>query len=1075
MVGRRARRRRWTGSASRRRCCRSRRPACTSATARRVDLAREVNEAGRRAVVDHPGRFGLLASLPLPDVDAAIAEIALLLRPPRRRRLRAAHERRRHLRERRVVRAGLPRARPPRRARAAPPDVAGVLGAHVARPAPTDARVLLRHHADRRRPRAQRHDRAQPRPRADRPARRRDAADRRRPRERVRARCSRPTSTCSRDLGRLHFDLAGFAVPAPARRAADADDARPPALRQRLPVHARAGRRGRGRAPRRRRRARRRAALEHRRGSSRPRPHERTHDEAPDRARLPRPRGARPATRSTPVFADVVGLVPGEPTAAGADTWRNDDTRQPARRAAGRAPTTRSPSASRRSTPPRSTRTVARLRAIGVDVADGDASERGVQTPRPHHRAVGRRRRDRARPRRRGRRPFSSPLVPGGFLTDGVGFGHAVFATTAFDESHRFLTDGLGFGQSDWLEMELAPGIELEVRFYHCNARHHTLALARAPFELPQTLHHVMFETNERDDVGAAFDRAWATDLPIPNGLGRHDNDGMFSFYLQTPGRLPDRGRPRRPGRRPTTGTTTAATTASARGVTSRCARREHDVDVDVAIVGYGPVGNALGDPARAARALGHRARAVARAVPAAARGALRPRGRPHPPVVRHRRRAAGDQRAGRGLRVAQRRRHDAAALRPDRRRPVRLAGVVDVQPAELERCSTAARARSASTSAAASRSPASTSTTTTSSSPAPTARPSRRASSSAATAPTARCATLLGVPVTDLGFFYDWLIVDVILDEPRVFDPDQPPDLRPGAADDGGVGRPGSAALGVHAPAARVARRAATTRRARGSCSRRGTCTPATPGSSATPSTRSTRATPSSGAPGACSSPATPRTSCRRSPARACARACATPRTSRGSSTSCSPVAPATRCSTRYESERLPSAKAAIEFSMELGKVICVPDPAEAARPRRGDGRRRRRRAGPRARPARHRQRVHPPDRAARGHAARAGPGRRPAVRRRARQRLAPRRPRRRRRPHRPRTSARGSSRSAAAIVALADPDPSFVRWFAEHDTTCALQRPDFYLYGTAPTAGSRDVAARRPSPPSRTGSTTT
>jgi predicted TIM-barrel fold metal-dependent hydrolase len=40
------------------------------------DLAREVNEAGRRAVVDHPGRFGLLGSLPLPDVDAAVGEIA---------------------------------------------------------------------------------------------------------------------------------------------------------------------------------------------------------------------------------------------------------------------------------------------------------------------------------------------------------------------------------------------------------------------------------------------------------------------------------------------------------------------------------------------------------------------------------------------------------------------------------------------------------------------------------------------------------------------------------------------------------------------------------------------------------------------------------------------------------------------------------------------------------------------------------------------------------------------------------------------------------------------------------------
>jgi 2-polyprenyl-6-methoxyphenol hydroxylase-like FAD-dependent oxidoreductase len=30
----------------------------------------------------------------------------------------------------------------------------------------------------------------------------------------------------------------------------------------------------------------------------------------------------------------------------------------------------------------------------------------------------------------------------------------------------------------------------------------------------------------------------------------------------------------------------------------------------------------------------------------------------------------------------------------------------------------------------------------------------------------------LLGVPVEDLGFFYDWLIVDVVLHEPRVYDP---------------------------------------------------------------------------------------------------------------------------------------------------------------------------------------------------------------------------------------------------------------------------------------------------------------
>ena len=111
-----------------------------------------------------------------------------------------------------------------------------------------------------------------------------------------------------------------------------------------------------------------------------------------------------------------------------------------------------------------------------------------------------------------------------------------MFATTAFDEAHRFLIDGLGMAQSDWIETEIAEGIPLEVRFYHCNPRHHTVALARAPFELPQKLHHLMVETNERDAVGLAFDRAWASGLPIANGLGRHDNDGMFSFYVVSPG-----------------------------------------------------------------------------------------------------------------------------------------------------------------------------------------------------------------------------------------------------------------------------------------------------------------------------------------------------------------------------------------------------------------------------------------------------------------------------------------------------------------------------------------------------------
>jgi 2,3-dihydroxybiphenyl 1,2-dioxygenase len=237
----------------------------------------------------------------------------------------------------------------------------------------------------------------------------------------------------------------------------------------------------------------------------------------------------------TPVLADVVGLVPGQP-AGTALTWRDDDRAQ--RVVVQSGPANDAVAIGFEAVDEAAfDATVAQLAAIGVDVTEGTDEEaegrrvqRLVRTPAPWGVEV-----EIVLGLAEAATRYESPLMPGGFLTEGVGFGHAVFATLAFDESVRFLTEGLGLAQSDWLVMELAPGIDLEVRFFHCNARHHTVALAKAPFELPQCLHHVMFEANSRDDVGAAFDRAWDAELPIPNGLGRHDNDGMFSFYLQTP------------------------------------------------------------------------------------------------------------------------------------------------------------------------------------------------------------------------------------------------------------------------------------------------------------------------------------------------------------------------------------------------------------------------------------------------------------------------------------------------------------------------------------------------------------
>jgi 2,3-dihydroxybiphenyl 1,2-dioxygenase len=233
-------------------------------------------------------------------------------------------------------------------------------------------------------------------------------------------------------------------------------------------------------------------------------------------------------------FTDVVGLAPGAPTPAGHPTWTDDDVVQ-------RVIVTRGPADDLVALGFEAVddaafdATVEGLAGAGFEVRAGDDAEvaerrvgRLAAVDAPWGSAV-----EVAVGLTRGAWP-DLPLVPGGFLTAGQGFGHAVIGTTAFDESVRFVTDGLGLVQSDWLEMELAAGIDLEVHFFHCNARHHSLALARAPFELPK-LHHLMFEANRRDDVGAAFDRALAAGLPLPNGLGVHDNDRMFSFYVESP------------------------------------------------------------------------------------------------------------------------------------------------------------------------------------------------------------------------------------------------------------------------------------------------------------------------------------------------------------------------------------------------------------------------------------------------------------------------------------------------------------------------------------------------------------
>lgn len=232
---------------------------------------------------------------------------------------------------------------------------------------------------------------------------------------------------------------------------------------------------------------------------------------------------------------DIIGLVPGTTTSDGAVTWRNDDrvhriilTEGPANDAVFVGLEAGSPDAFDRA--------VARARDAGAAVTEGTAEDTEarrvdalarVETPWgiPFELVHG---------LAEAADPFASPLVPGGFVTEDQGFGHVVFVVPDLDQADRFARDALGFQQSDWIETDLA-GMPLTVRFYHCNPRHHSLAIGSLPIELPQQLHHLMVETVSRDNVGEAFDRAWNASLPIANALGKHDNDKMFSFYVVTP------------------------------------------------------------------------------------------------------------------------------------------------------------------------------------------------------------------------------------------------------------------------------------------------------------------------------------------------------------------------------------------------------------------------------------------------------------------------------------------------------------------------------------------------------------
>ena len=129
------------------------------------------------------------------------------------------------------------------------------------------------------------------------------------------------------------------------------------------------------------------------------------------------------------------------------------------------------------------------------------------------------------------REPFQPGAVRSGFVADEQGLGHAVIRANTKEESTRFYCEVLGFRLSDHIVCEFY-GFNVDLSFFHANARHHSVAFGD---KQKKRIHHFMLEVRSMDDVGLAFDRALRDRVRIMQTLGKHPNDGMFSFYARTP------------------------------------------------------------------------------------------------------------------------------------------------------------------------------------------------------------------------------------------------------------------------------------------------------------------------------------------------------------------------------------------------------------------------------------------------------------------------------------------------------------------------------------------------------------
>lgn len=125
--------------------------------------------------------------------------------------------------------------------------------------------------------------------------------------------------------------------------------------------------------------------------------------------------------------------------------------------------------------------------------------------------------------------PFVSPVGTSFVSGRELGLGHVFQLVGDVEKYHELYRDALGFRVSDYI----GPA-----SFYHCNPRHHSFAFVPTGDDdrkRPQGVGHIMLETEDMDGVGRAIDAMNALGAKERATLGKHTNDKMISFYVETP------------------------------------------------------------------------------------------------------------------------------------------------------------------------------------------------------------------------------------------------------------------------------------------------------------------------------------------------------------------------------------------------------------------------------------------------------------------------------------------------------------------------------------------------------------